>query len=82
MVPRHRAPDRSATEELGQARYPDVRVQTVAAGTGVKTGDRQGSAIELAVVGNADALEITELAAPNCHPIVGHPDCSVLVVRH
>jgi hypothetical protein len=78
MVPRHRAPDRSATEQLGQ----DVRVQTVAAGTGVQPGGRQGSAIGLAVVGSADALEIAGLGTPNCHPIGGHPDCSVLVVRH
>jgi nucleotide-binding universal stress UspA family protein len=63
-------------------RYPDVHVQTVAAGTGVKSGEKQGSAIELAVVGSADAAEIAGLATPNCHPIVGYPDCSVLVVRH
>jgi hypothetical protein len=58
-----------------------VRGQTVAACTGVKTGERLGSAIELAVVGS-DALEIAGLAISNCHPIVGHPDVSVLVVRH
>ena len=63
-------------------RYPDVRVQTVAAGTGVQPGGRQGSAIGLAVVGSADALEIAGPAISNCHPIAGHPDCSVLVVRH
>jgi nucleotide-binding universal stress UspA family protein len=63
-------------------RYPDVRVQTVAEGTGVKTGERQSAAIDLAVVGSADAAEIAGLATPNCHPIVGYPDCSVLVVRH
>jgi nucleotide-binding universal stress UspA family protein len=62
-------------------RYPDVHVQTVAAGTGVRSGEPQGGAIELAVVGSADADEIAGLAAPNCHPIVGYPDCSVLVVR-
>lgn len=63
-------------------RYPDVQVQTVAAGTGVKSGERHSGAIELAVVGSADAAEIAGLATPNCHPIVGYPDCSVLVVRH
>lgn len=63
-------------------RYPDVHVQTVAAGTGVKTGEKHSGAIELAVVGSADAAEIAGLATPNCHPIVGYPDCSVLVVRH
>jgi nucleotide-binding universal stress UspA family protein len=63
-------------------RYPDVHVQTVAAGTGGATGERRSSPIELAVVGSADADEIAGLATPNCHPIVGYPDCSVLVVRH
>ncbi|HWT48595.1 MAG TPA: universal stress protein [Mycobacterium sp.] len=63
-------------------RYPDVQVQTVAAGTGVKSGEKHGNAIELAVVGSADAAEMVGLATPNCHPIVGYPDCSVLVVRH
>jgi nucleotide-binding universal stress UspA family protein len=63
-------------------RYPDVQVQTVAAGTGTKSGEEHDSAIELAVVGSADADEMAGLATPNCHPIVGYPDCSVLVVRH
>ncbi|MCV7379205.1 universal stress protein [Mycobacterium alsense] len=65
-------------------RYPDVPVQIVAAGTGVKTGEKHekdGAAIELAVVGSADAAEMAALSTPNCHPIVGYPDCSVLVVR-
>ncbi len=62
-------------------RYPDVPVQTVAAGTGRTLGETRGSAIELAVVGGADAERIAELSTPNCHPIVGYPDCSVLVVR-
>ncbi|OJZ72839.1 universal stress protein [Mycobacterium paraffinicum] len=63
-------------------RYPDVRVQTVAAGTGTKPSEKPGGTIELAVVGSADADEIAGLVTPNCHPIVGYPDCSVLVVRH
>lgn len=63
-------------------RYPDVHVQVVAAGTGVKTSENHSSAIDLAVVGRADADEISGLATPNCHPILGYPDCSVLVVRH
>ncbi|WP_156685551.1 universal stress protein [Mycobacterium sp. Marseille-P9652] len=63
-------------------RYPDVAVQTVAAGTGVRAGGPAGSAIELAVVGSVDAEAMAGLATPNCHPIVGYPDCSVLVVRH
>ncbi len=62
-------------------RYPDVPVQTVAAGTGMGSAEKPSRAIGLAVVGRADADELTGLATPNCHPIVGYPDCSVLVVR-
>jgi nucleotide-binding universal stress UspA family protein len=62
-------------------RYPDVPVQTVAAGTGMSSVEKPGGAIELAVVGSADADKLAGLAVPNCHPIVGYPDCSVLVVR-
>ncbi len=63
-------------------RYPDVHVQTVAAGSGTRSGEKPSIAIELAVVGSADANEMAGLVTPNCHPIVGYPDCSVLVVRH
>jgi nucleotide-binding universal stress UspA family protein len=62
-------------------RYPDVPVQTVAAGTGTKPGGERSAAIALAVVGGTDAAQMAELNTPNCHPIVGYPDCSVLVVR-
>lgn len=65
-------------------RFPDVHVETVAAGTGgqycdYKNGD---AAVGLAVVGRADADQIASLTVPNCHPILGYPDCSVLLVRH
>lgn len=62
-------------------RYPDVPVQVVAAGTGPRQPETRSSAIELAVVGRADADQIAELATPNCHPILGYPNCSVLIVR-
>jgi hypothetical protein len=62
-------------------RYPDVPVQVVGAGTGMKSAENRSSAIELAIVGRADADQIAELATPNCHPIVGHPDCSMFIVR-
>jgi hypothetical protein len=63
-------------------RYPDVPVQIVAAGTGAKAPENHSSAIDLAVVGEADADELPGLVTPNCHPILGYPDCSVLLVRH
>jgi nucleotide-binding universal stress UspA family protein len=63
-------------------RYPDVPVQIVAAGTGARGSESHHSAIDLAVVGEADADELPGLVTPNCHPILGYPDCSVLLVRH
>jgi nucleotide-binding universal stress UspA family protein len=63
-------------------RYPDVHVELVAAGAGVKSTENHISAIGLAVVGQADANEIAGLGALNCHPIPGYPGCSVLLVRH
>lgn len=63
-------------------RYPDVPVQIVAAGAGAKAAEGHSIAIDLAVVGKADAEQLPGLATPNCHPILGYPDCSVLVVRH
>jgi hypothetical protein len=62
-------------------RYPDVPVQVVAAGTRVKSSENRSSAIELAIVGRADADQIAALATPNCHPIVGSPDCSMFIIR-
>ncbi|RFZ52466.1 Universal stress protein [Mycobacterium marinum] len=63
-------------------RYPDVPVQVVASGTGARSVENHSSAIDLAVVGEADADELPGLTTPNCHPILGYPDCSVLLVRH
>ncbi|CAA0094152.1 Universal stress protein [Mycolicibacterium vanbaalenii] len=64
-------------------RFPDVHVEIVAAGSGraYAAGQRGPQGTQLAVVGQADADRITELEIPNCHPIVGYPDCSVLLVR-
>jgi nucleotide-binding universal stress UspA family protein len=66
---------------IEEGRRRNATVQVVAAGTGVKPSENHSSAIELAVVGRADADQIAELATPNCHPIVGYPDCSVVVIR-
>ncbi|CAM4085361.1 Universal stress proteinc/MT2699 [Mycobacterium basiliense] len=63
-------------------RYPDVPVQIVASGTGAREVERDSSAIDLAVVGASEADELPGLVTPNCHPILGYPDCSVLLVRH
>jgi hypothetical protein len=54
---------------------------SIAAGTRAKSSENRSSAIELAIVGRVDADQIAELATPNCHPIVGDPDCSVFIIR-
>jgi nucleotide-binding universal stress UspA family protein len=63
-------------------RFPDVQVETVAAGCGPHGGHPPEPALpQLAVVGRTDAQRIGDIVSPNCHPIVGYPDCSVLLVR-
>jgi nucleotide-binding universal stress UspA family protein len=64
-------------------RYPDVPVEIVAAGSGRRYRRSGGDVgFELAVVGNSDADVIGTLGVPNCHPILGYPECSVLLVRN
>ncbi|ABM12215.1 MULTISPECIES: universal stress protein [Mycolicibacterium] len=64
-------------------RYPDVHVELVAAGTGRQyhRNDARDTGVGLAVVGRRDAAELVALTVPGCHPILGYPDCSVLLVR-
>lgn len=65
-------------------RYPDVHVEVVASGTGrqCRRTNVDAPGVQLAVVGDSDAAEISTLAALNCHPILDYPDCSVLMVRN
>ena len=37
--------------------------------------------IQLAVIGSSEADQVARLIGPHSHPIVGHAECSVLVVR-
>lgn len=64
-------------------RYPDVHVELVAAGTGRQyaRNDLAPNGIGLAVVGRRDAAELAEVGRNNSHPILGYPDCSLLLVR-
>ncbi len=65
-------------------RFPDVHVEIVTDGSGVpsyRDCTDPDPRIGLAVVGPADAETLTSLRMPNCHPIHGYPDCSVLVIR-
>lgn len=63
-------------------RFPDVSVELVAAGTGPpahRVDDRKLP--QLAVLDVADAARLAGAVTPNCHPIVGVPDCSMLFVH-
>ena len=63
-------------------RFPDVHVDIVAAGIGPGTRDSHDrEPPQLAVLGRRDAASVAGVVTPNCHPIVGYPDCSVLFVR-
>lgn len=65
-------------------RFPDVHVETVGPG-GVLHGQcghlDEPITPQLAVVGLAECAGIAGLVTPNCQPIAGYPDCSVLFVR-
>lgn len=64
-------------------RYPDVHVDTVAAGSA--TGYEHTHVprpTQLAVVGRRDGKGLGGATSPNCHDINGYPNyCSILVVR-
>jgi nucleotide-binding universal stress UspA family protein len=64
-------------------RYPDVRVQTVAARRGrTRPIENHSGSIQLAVVGRADAEHVARLSWPDYHPLLGDSNRSVLLVRH
>jgi nucleotide-binding universal stress UspA family protein len=63
-------------------RFPDVHVETVAAGTGLGFGEPHRRGLpQLAVLGRKDAMRVASVVTPNCHPIIGYPDCSLLFVH-
>ena len=62
--------------------YPDVRLHSVAAHTGIAkflAGNDDG--VQLAVIGSSEAHQVAQVIGPHSHPILRHAECSVLVVR-
>ncbi len=63
-------------------RHPGVKIHAGATRTEIAeflaVMDRT---IQLAVIGSADADQVAHLLGPHRHPILGHAECSVLVVR-
>jgi len=63
-------------------RHPEVRVYPIttkyAIASFLRTNDER---VQLAVISGAEADQLTRLVGPSGHPLFGHPECSVLVVR-
>jgi len=66
-----------------QQRYPDVDVHPVTTRSGlVQFLNDADDRVELVVVGSDDAGRVADIVGPHSHPLFGHPESSVLVVRH
>ena len=65
-----------------ERRYPSVQFHARATRTGITDFlDVSDSRIQLAVIGNTDIDQVARLIGPHRHPILGHAECSVLIVR-
>ena len=65
-----------------EQRYPGVQFHARATRTGIADFlDASDSRIQLAVIGSADTDQVVSLIGPRSHPIIGHAECSVLIVR-
>lgn len=77
-------PYRQLDRRLGRwvARYREVHVRPAAARSGAAEFlAHTEEPVQLAVVGSAEAGEIARIVGPLSHSLLGHPGCSVLVVR-
>jgi nucleotide-binding universal stress UspA family protein len=63
--------------------FPDVHVNPVVSRAGIAQflSENKDESVQLAVVGSADAAQVTQIIGPHAHPLTGHGECSVLVVR-
>jgi nucleotide-binding universal stress UspA family protein len=65
-----------------ERRYPSVQFHAIATRTGIADFlDVSSSRIQLAVIGSTDTDQVASLIGPHNHPILGHAECSVLIVR-
>jgi nucleotide-binding universal stress UspA family protein len=67
----------------GRQHFPDVHVYPVASRTGIAhfLSENNDESVKLAVIGKADAAQVAQIIGPHAHPLTGHGECSVLVVR-
>jgi nucleotide-binding universal stress UspA family protein len=65
-----------------ERRYPSVQFHARATRTGITDFlDASHSRIQLTVIGSTDIDQVASLIGPHSHPILGHAECSVLIVR-
>ncbi|MGB8208011.1 MAG: universal stress protein [Mycobacterium sp.] len=69
--------------QFWERRYPSVKIHAAATRTGIADfldamSDRR---IQLAVIGSTDIDQVARLIGPHRHPILGHAECSVLIIR-
>lgn len=65
-----------------ERRYPSVQFHARATRTGIADFlDASDRRIQLAVIGSTDIDQVASLIGPHSHPILGHAECSVLIVR-
>jgi nucleotide-binding universal stress UspA family protein len=65
-----------------ERRYPSVQFHARATRTGITDFlDASHSRIQLTVIGCTDIDQVASLIGPHSHPILGHAECSVLIVR-
>ena len=65
-----------------ERRYPSVQFHARATRTGITDFlDVSHRRIQLAVIGSTDIDQVARLIGPHRHPILGHAECSVLIVR-
>ncbi|HTI75261.1 MAG TPA: universal stress protein [Mycobacterium sp.] len=69
--------------EKWKKHYPDVRVYPVATADSMAgfLANHEDLSVQLAIVGRADAADVTHMIGPHSHPLVAHGECSVLVMR-
>jgi len=68
--------------QFWERHYPSVQFHARPTRTGIADFlDASDSRIQLAVIGSADIDQVASLVGPHSHPILGHAECSVLIVR-
>jgi nucleotide-binding universal stress UspA family protein len=68
--------------QFWERHYPSVQFHARATRAGIADFlDVSDSRIQLAVIGSPDIDQVASLIGPHSHPILGHAECSVLIVR-